>query len=627
MAGIRDFSIGRLALLTYNDDIVQALGDEITTVGGGVVPGARRPRPYTVTLPVHGSATDADPYAAGERMRRQAVALMENTTLKLQALYVVSLPDSDINGWYVFGTGQLQYGDGGPSLADYVLQLQDMYRVGSRRTHRAARRTGLYDRRLSTTARDYLGRYFSTDFAAVASLGLVALPVGAADITGQQRVPYTPLGRTGQAGSTPMVTGMQHGEVLSYEQAEASMGLQDDVVVYDRRGRGDVPQGYGARITQDAPVAWWRLADATGATTAADSGASGLYPGTYQGSPTQQQAALTLDPGTASAGLSGRDGSYVKVADTAALRFASDFSVDGLLRPIYGIPSLIENGSFETDTVGWSHSVDPNVTDGGITRSTTWSRYGAASLRAQATSSASAISSSRMYVTTLTATAGAPIVAGRVYSSQLVINAAQLPGAPWLRHIYYDASGTIVGGTQDGVHGTAGAGVQTIAITSTAPAGAVYVALQVHLTIGTSGTLDVSMDGATLTETAAPLAWSATRPRYDVLASKWQSAAGARGWRFAYDYYLDQLVLQLSSNGTLMSQALSNPLGLAAAVQAAATAGRSAQAHVGVAYSAANGRATFYYNGAQVGQVAGLATAVFAATTTLDIGKWEADLT
>jgi hypothetical protein len=618
---LRDLKIGRLQLLTYENDFTEALGDEIQTVGGGVVPGSRRPRPLKFTVPVHGGSGDADPYTTGARMRRQVVALMENTLLKLQALYVAAAPDPDINGWFIIGTGDLAYGDGGPSLEDYKLTLGDSYRVATRRTHRGARRVALYDRRLSTTARDYLQRFFTTDYGALTAVGVVYLPVGATDIVGLNRVPYVGLLRTGQGGATVLVTGAAHAEVLSYEQVEASMHLQDDVVIYDRRGRGDIPQGYGGRIQQDAPAAWWRLDEAAGATAAADAGAAGLYGGTYQGAPQLAQPSLTQDPGTYSAGLSGRDGMYVKVADAVPLRFTGDMSYEGIVRPVTGIANLVPNGTFEADIVGWSASGDTAVTVGTFARITSWSAYGTASLRMAATSTAGAAGTANAVAVMQGGLDAQPVLAGRTYSARAELNVIAAGQGSRVSIVWADSTGTALGQVDGTV--VTGTGLKTVTCTATAPANTAYAYLQVRTIVGTSGSTDVYIDGVTLAEAAAAVAWTATRPRYDVIASKWQAAAAQRSYRFAYDYYFDKLVVQLSSNGSLQQYAYSNALGLAAA---AAATGGLAKAHLGAAYNAAAGRVTFFYNGAQVGQVTGMPTAVFAASTTLDIGKWDADL-
>lgn len=185
------------------------------------------------------STTVTDPSKPGERLRRQARSMFDNDALMLAGISFKFAVDPDLNGWLVMAGGELSYTDGGVSVSDYGLELRDAYKVGSRWTHRPARRFEVYDRRLATTPRDILGVYYSTDFAGfnpMATKWWHALPVASSDVVGQSSTMGTPTLLTGQYGTTPIVFDRPHGEVVSFEHAASDEG-RNDVVVYDRRGR------------------------------------------------------------------------------------------------------------------------------------------------------------------------------------------------------------------------------------------------------------------------------------------------------------------------------------------------------------------------------------------------------
>lgn len=232
-----DVQLGPLFLPTVYDDIGEAVGDTLTTVGPHVFAGERRARPFTLSLPIHGADTDADPYAAGDRMRRQVRALMQNNALKSQGIYFQFI-DDEVNGWLLIGSGDLTYAEGGPSLSEYRLALSECYRVATLRTHRPAKRLESYDRRLSTTPRDFRGTVFKTDFANTTLVPQHALGPEASDVIGAGRTPVLPATRRGMYGALPILTSRPHGEVLSYEQPEGK--LSEGVRIYDRRGNLDV---------------------------------------------------------------------------------------------------------------------------------------------------------------------------------------------------------------------------------------------------------------------------------------------------------------------------------------------------------------------------------------------------
>jgi hypothetical protein len=217
----RLLTLGPIALPTMLGPVSEAIGDDLDTVGAGVVPGDRRPRAFPITIPVHGDTTDgALRFETGLKLRRQLRALVENSPARLQGLYLAFTPDSEQNCWLLIGGADLKDANGGISLADFTLELSGCYRVANRRTHRPARRLEVTDRRLITTARDYLGTIFSTDFAAVTPAAVHVLGVGITDPeSGGQ--PVATSTRGGKDGAVVIVSGRADGECISYEQAEA----------------------------------------------------------------------------------------------------------------------------------------------------------------------------------------------------------------------------------------------------------------------------------------------------------------------------------------------------------------------------------------------------------------------
>jgi hypothetical protein len=245
MAGIRDVWIGRLRLVTYDDSFQEAIGDELVLSGGVAALGARKPKRYAFTLPVHGTNLDANPYIAGQRMRRQVRSMTENAQARAQGFYMYAFLDPEQNGWLVLGAGTIQYAQqGGTTLAEYTLVMDEIYRVASSRTYRPARRIDWYDRRLSTTPRDYLGSRYSTDFAALTggvyalSSAFAWLPPGAVDVSGLARATVAAYPVFCREGAVLAVVGQSYGTVLNFEQPETKRHA-GDVVVYDRQSQGD----------------------------------------------------------------------------------------------------------------------------------------------------------------------------------------------------------------------------------------------------------------------------------------------------------------------------------------------------------------------------------------------------
>jgi hypothetical protein len=238
LAGARLITLGPLTLPTIKGEITEVLGDQLETIGAGVVPGERRPRALSLTIPVRGEYVDADRYEAGLRLRRQVRALLENAPARLQGLYLAWSVDPEQNGWLLVGGGDLKHGPGGGvTFADFTLELSDCYRVANRRTHRPARRFSALDRREETTARDILGVVYSSDFAAQTAIARHFLGVNVMDVVrGALRAPAT-LGsaQSSRDGNLWYLDDAIDGEIVDYEHDETDMN-KAIVRLYDTHG-------------------------------------------------------------------------------------------------------------------------------------------------------------------------------------------------------------------------------------------------------------------------------------------------------------------------------------------------------------------------------------------------------
>ncbi len=255
MAGIRDFYLGRLGLPTLFDDVKEGVGSPLNSDTGGVVLAKKRTKGYSLNAHVWGTSGDLDQYAAGERMRRQVRALLDNDRARADGMYMMSIADPSLNGWIMLGQGQLDYSDGGVSLAQYKLTLDEMFRLGSLRTHREGRRATLVDRRLSTTQNDYLGWLVGgLGFAGATAQSIVCLPNCTDVVVNRQALSKATTYLVGGINTTLLgqrqqldqnnpqqaVLGRVNGEIIHYNRTEA-MQRSGDVVAYDRQGVVPLP--------------------------------------------------------------------------------------------------------------------------------------------------------------------------------------------------------------------------------------------------------------------------------------------------------------------------------------------------------------------------------------------------
>lgn len=370
----RDVRFSRLRLPTINDDISEAVGDQLETVGGGVVAGERQARSFRINLPIYGAFDETDPYTFGLRARKQVRSLMENSRVKLQGMYFSFDVDTDLNSWLLVGSGDLQYDTGGISIANFKLSLNDVFRVGTRRTHRPARRVELYDRRDATTARDILGQVFATDWASLTPIALVYLPVGVSDVIGVGKR-IVPVGtRLTVAGDISVAAGLAHGEVLSFEWPDASIHLDDDVVIYDRQGILSVPISMAASVISYQPRGFWRFRETAGASIA-DDVSDYSNTSTYIGTPYLERPTPTGDTTDYSVGLNGAEGIYVRVNDAAALDITGDLTVMAWVAPVEGqtMPVLakwLPTGNQRSYRLGVNGYPDPQFSGNELTDAT-----------------------------------------------------------------------------------------------------------------------------------------------------------------------------------------------------------------------------------------------------------------
>jgi hypothetical protein len=161
--------LGPLSFTTLTGALTEQLGEKLTAVGSTVVRGEATPRPFPISLPILGDASDTDPYATGLRLRRQLRQLLENPGWQGEA----GLPfaweiDPDLNCWLMVGGGDVTDPDGvGITFGEWKLELTDCYIAGRPGTHRIGRRADIRDRRTGVQDRAF-DRIFTTDFAASA---------------------------------------------------------------------------------------------------------------------------------------------------------------------------------------------------------------------------------------------------------------------------------------------------------------------------------------------------------------------------------------------------------------------------------------------------------------------------
>lgn len=300
-ATTRLVSVGPITLPTLKGELVETVGEQLETVGAGVVAGDRRPRALPLTIPVRGDYLDANRRDAGLRLRRQVRALLENSAARMQGLYLNWSVDPEQNGWLLIGGGDLKYAQGGITFADFEVALTDCYRVGNRRSCRPARRIEVTDRRLITTPRDILGRYFWTDFNTITPIARHYLGVGVTDPE-SGGAPVNTFSVTTRDGALVGAQDRADGQCISYEQAEIDE-YKAIVRVYDTHG-STVETDWEAVYGPDQPLVGAPVLDNALARVVPDVATGRLDVQSWTGSAWVTDATVT--PPASSTGFAGR---------------------------------------------------------------------------------------------------------------------------------------------------------------------------------------------------------------------------------------------------------------------------------------------------------------------------------
>lgn len=236
-----DLKLGHLWLPTATD-AGESAGDGIETLGPLITGAEARPRDVKLVAPIYGQsdlAIGGDSRELGHRLRRQWLAYLDNARARLQPAYLRWTADPELNGWVIAGGGDVGYEESrGPVAGEFVLELADVKRAGTLRTHRPGVRFARADRRAATTPRDILGNLYSVELAGKTALELALLPVALSDVVGSGRYVLDAATRRAFASvvASPAVGSLQT-DVLSYELSERAIAAPTgEVRVYDRRG-------------------------------------------------------------------------------------------------------------------------------------------------------------------------------------------------------------------------------------------------------------------------------------------------------------------------------------------------------------------------------------------------------
>jgi hypothetical protein len=602
MAGIRDAKLGRIAFPTVFDDLREVLGGSVQAAGAAVVPGETQLATFPLSIPLHGTTGDLDEFSVGDTLRRQFRSLLSNQRALLRGQYLRLVFDSELNCWLVTGGGTIEYVNGGPTFGEYKLTLGDTYVVGQRRSAREARRIEAFDRRLSTTERDFKGLIYGTSFAHLTGVLLAYLPAGATDITGYNQRAVITFPAPWVGGTLPATVNLVDGEVASFERAEAMIGGLDDVVVYDRRGLGDLLAPFAVIVRQLGPAGFWRLGDAIGAGIMVDSSRHAAL-GEYVGAPTLGQPSLVSGaPDDTAAGLS--DLGYGRVIDNGLYDLTGDLTVGAMISPRRATGDPL----FATETGGqWASDAATgfSLTDG-IAR----------------------LQVSEPGVFTMRRTGDVDPVGGTEYTVTVDLDIADA-AAVSASVAWYSAGEVLL--AVDPFDIVEALGEQTLSGTVTAPGGAARAELVLEVTATSVtpsmtvvfdpfsddisfpmrnpylGQADVSVTSVTAPGGAVDLV--------DGILSKGASLAGAYAYRFGMDLATNELVFGVSDDGDEEVLARSGDIGLL----------RGVAQLVGVSYRAADGECDFYRNGLLVATADGLPTSIYSNSRQLTVGKWEAD--
>jgi hypothetical protein len=245
-----DLRVGPMWFTWPLSPISETLGDGLEAVGAALVAAERRPRPLKLTIPVHASHKSVTPLDTGLEMRRQVRALLNNERWRMSGLFVWFATDSDLNGWYLIGGGDLSETQAGVTFGDFELELSDVYRVGRPATHKPGRRLELADRRSGLAPRDTRGLIYSTDFDDI------DLPDEPLFVPGDVVNVLGAEGRTPASSSAgPVVSARRLWRSVAAVHGEAVSYLPDDVILSTVNAYRDLDDPGRVRV--------WQLDDAT----------------------------------------------------------------------------------------------------------------------------------------------------------------------------------------------------------------------------------------------------------------------------------------------------------------------------------------------------------------------------
>lgn len=235
--------LDRLSFVTLNDTIAETFGNNLANVGSGTVPAEREPYKYEgLTVPVHGAQEEQNPYDVGMQLRREARSMFRNRQLCTDGFYMDFATDPELSAWIAVGNASLEYAPGGVSIANFQLNLGQVYLIGTPQMAREGVFVNTQDLGLSTTANDIL----RTDYTALSQVGFglgdegaprVHLGVNVGDIQGKTQGVGLEIGSyTGINGTGYFVDGLAHGDSLSFDFSTSPDRRKGDVILADRRG-------------------------------------------------------------------------------------------------------------------------------------------------------------------------------------------------------------------------------------------------------------------------------------------------------------------------------------------------------------------------------------------------------